>query len=89
MNRNTKGVICWFVLTVVLTIASGIVFGDVLSVLLPVAVCLSAMTGREIWQYKTRQAQIFEWDDIARYTLVILAACVLTDFVLVTTGVVE
>ena len=89
MTRNNKGMIGWSIVAMVSTITTSIIFGNVLSVLLPVAVCMSTMTGREIWQYKTGQAKVFEWDDIARYTFVILVSCVITGFVLILIGVVE
>lgn len=89
MDRNTKGIIGWSALTIALTIALSFVWQGVQAVLIPFFVNTALMAGREVWQYKTGRAIEFEWDDIHRYLLTILATTVLTGFLLIAFGVIE
>ena len=59
------------------------------AVVVPMATCLCAMIGREIWQYKTGQAKFFEWDDIALYAITITFTNVLCGMLFATLGAIE
>lgn len=76
MSNNTKGILTYSILTILTT-----------SIL-----TLPLMVLRELYQYKKYLKPCglnFEWDDIVRYSFVIIAACILMDLVLVTNGVVK
>ena len=42
---------------------------------------LPVMIGREIYQYRHYHLEKFEWEDIVRYTLVILLGSIINSFV--------
>ena len=42
---------------------------------------LPVMVGREIYQYRHYHLEKFEWEDIVRYTLVILLGSIINSFV--------
>lgn len=89
MDRNTKGIIGWSIITILLIVICSLIFGNVISVLLPIAITELSMCGRELWQYKTKQSILFEWDDIMRYSMTILFSAVITTFIMVFIGIVE
>lgn len=89
MTRNTKGFIGWALVDAILTVISAFIFtvGSA-AIILPMIICFCAMVCREIWQYKTGQATVFEWDDIAGYSFDILATSVIMAFILVFLGII-
>ncbi len=72
MGRQEKGLIGFSSLTAGLMTISALIFNfSLLSLVIPAILVFVFMCGREIYQYKTKQAEKFEWDDIATYGVTI------------------
>lgn len=89
MTRNTKGIICWSALDVVLTAVSLLIFGDYGSkvIVYPFFICFIAMFARE--EYQSSKTGVMEWFDVVQYGFTLLATSVITGFVLVLAGIIE
>lgn len=92
MTRNTKGVIGFSAITIVLILIASFFLTGSAAVILPIFITLFAMIIREDYQYKKYLKPCGlprEWDDIALYSFTILFSGVLFAFVLVFAGIIE
>lgn len=72
MTRECKGIIGFTSLTAVLMTISGLIFNFTsVSLLIPALLVFIFMVGREVWQYKTKQAEKFEYEDVVEYGIFI------------------
>ena len=74
MTREVKGIIGFSSLTVIAITVLGLIFGFTpLTVGIGAIVTLAFMIGREVWQYKTKQTDKFEYEDVVEYGIFILS----------------
>ena len=78
MTRELKGIIGFSSLTVIAITALGFIFGFTpLTIAIGAIVTLAFMVGREVWQYKTKQTDKFEIEDVVEYGIFITGTAVL------------
>ena len=74
MTREVKGIIGFSSLTVIAITVLGLIFGFTpLTIGIGAIVTLAFMIGREVWQYKTKQTDKFEYEDVVEYGIFILS----------------
>lgn len=72
MTREVKGIIGFSSLTVIAITALGLIFGFIpLTIAIGAIITLAFMIGREVWQYKTKQTDKFEYEDVVEYGIFI------------------
>jgi hypothetical protein len=72
MTRENKGIIGFTSLTLCIITLLCIIFGfNVISIASGCILSLAFMIGREVWQYKTKQTDKFEYEDVVEYGIVI------------------
>lgn len=68
MTRETKGIIGFVALTLVVITVLCLAFGfKVAPIAIGGVLVIAAMVAREVWQYKTKRSQYFEWEDVVEY----------------------
>lgn len=73
MTREQKGILYFVVFTLCAITSMGAIFGFTpVPMLIGGLITLLFMVGREIWQYKTKQTLVFEWEDVVEYGMFIL-----------------
>ena len=78
MTRELKGIIGFCSLTIIAITALGLIFGFTpLTIGIGAVATLAFMIGREVWQYKTKQANKFETEDVVEYGIFITGTAVL------------
>lgn len=78
MTRENKGIIGFISLTIIAITALGLIFGFTpLTIVIGAIITLAFMIGREVWQYKTKQTDKLEIEDIVEYGIFILSTTVL------------
>lgn len=78
MTREIKGIIGFISLTLCVITLLCIIFGfNVISIASGCILSLAFMIGREVWQYKTKQTDKFEYEDVIEYGLFILIVSVI------------
>lgn len=78
MTREVKGIIGFTSLTIIAITALGLIFGFTpLTIAIGAVAILSFMLGREVWQYKTKQTEKFEIEDVVEYGIFIAITVVL------------
>jgi hypothetical protein len=63
-RRDWLGIIGWFIVSLAVSWLMGVV---------GMAVCIGVMAAREVYQWHHYRLERFEWEDVVRYTAVILA----------------
>ena len=72
MSRELKGIIGFSSLTIIAITALGIIFSFTpLTIAIGTIITLAFMIGREVWQYKTKQTEKFEYEDVVEYGIFI------------------
>lgn len=72
MTRELKGIIGFSSLTIIVITALSLIFGFTpLTIGIGASITLAFMTGREVWQYKTKQTTRFEYEDVVEYGIFI------------------
>jgi cytochrome b561 len=72
MTRETKGIIGFVALTLVVITVLCMAFGfKVAPIAIGGVLVIAAMIAREVWQFKTGQASHFEWEDVVEYGIFI------------------
>lgn len=89
MTRNEKGLIGWAIVSAITTLISAFIFEGAVTVFIPILCSLVIMVIREHWQYITKQTKVFEWEDIAQYSVVIMMTSIMVGMVLAATGIIE
>lgn len=78
MTREIKGIIGFISLTLIAITALGLIFGFTpLTIGIGAVITLAFMVGREVWQYKTKQIDKFEYEDVVEYGIFIATTAVL------------
>lgn len=78
MTREVKGIIGFCSLTVITITALGLTFGFTpLTIGIGAIITLAFMIGREVWQYKTKQTEKFEIEDVVEYGIFIATTAVI------------
>ena len=74
MTREVKGILGFVSLTIVAITLLCFIFGFKTA---PIAIggllTFAVMVAREVWQYKTKRAECFEWEDVVEYGVFIAA----------------
>lgn len=72
MTREVKGIIGFSSLTIIAITVLGLMFGFTpLTIVIGAVATLAFMIGREVWQYKTKQTDKFEYEDVVEYGIFI------------------
>ena len=78
MTRENKGIIGFTSLTLCVITLLCIIFGfNVISIASGCILSLAFMIGREVWQYKTKQTDKFEYEDVVEYGIFITLTSVI------------
>ena len=73
MTREVKGIIGFSILTIIAITVLGLIFGFTpLTIGIGAVATLAFMIIREVWQYKTKQTDKFEYEDVVEYGIFIL-----------------
>ena len=78
MTREVKGIIGFISLTIIAISVLGLIFGFTpLTIGIAAVATLAFMIGREVWQYKTKQTDKFEYEDVVEYGIFIAITTVI------------
>lgn len=78
MTRETKGIIGFVALTLVVITVLCLAFGfEVAPIAIGGVLVFAAMVAREVWQYKTKRSECFEWEDVVEYGVFIAITTVI------------
>lgn len=78
MTRENKGIIGFSSLTIIAITALGFIFSFTpLTIAIGAIITLTFMIGREVWQYKTKQTDKFEYEDVVEYGIFITLTSVI------------
>lgn len=83
MTRECKGIIGFISLTLIAITVLGLIFGFTpLTIAIGAVATLAFMIGREGWQYKTKQTEKFETEDVVEYGIFIATTAVIYTIVI-------
>lgn len=78
MTRETKGIIGFVALTLVVITVLCMAFGfEVAPIAVGGVLVIAAMVAREVWQYKTKRSKYFEREDVVEYGVFIAITTVI------------
>lgn len=78
MTREKKGVIGFASLTVAIITLLCLVFGfRSAPIIIGGVISFALMVCREVWQYKTKQTPVFEYEDVVEYGVFIIDTVVM------------